>query len=369
MFNKNKLFIMLIISVMAFVFAQSAFAKQNYTKDYIDPRLPEKEQVTMKKIMQSLDKEDRENVLFIDEDGCVIANRLELIEEFKKQNKDKFNKDGKLKKIKKVTPVNEEVLPNGDLDLISIASTGYIHPSVEYPSANSGPFRRVLSTEGHSRLIANIYLPAKTSGEAYMNPKTVTNCTHDTTHTTTGDKGYIYTGAVTSGGQIDMGLALNYDAGPNFWNETWGMFVEGAEVITPDYGNYKLGQTVFFKYYSPQNNQAALYVSGLDKSGNTSEHTLVVAVSSTKGFRTDGQGMKIKRITSVGQSVGHEDLTTGSYIKNVGWNNVKIGTYSGSEELMNSTNTSEFGGYKLENILVDYTDQANEKVWVKCGTL
>lgn len=330
---------------------------------YIDSRLPDKDRAVLKNVMMSLDKEDRENVLFIDEDGWFTANRLELIEEFKRQNEGKFDKDGKLKKKEKSSTTYEKNKESEvtDENIVSIASTGYQHPSIQLPSANSGPYRRVMSKSGYSRLTANIYLPNKAAGEAYMNPNAGISC----------DKGYIYTGAVTDYGQIDMGLALNYEAGPYSWDETWGMFVHGHshELEPAEYGNFKMGTTVFFKYYTPQDNQAALFVSGKDKYGNNIAKTLVVAVSSTKKFKSSGSGMKIKRVTSVGQTEGYENLTTGSYIKNAGWNDVKIGTTSGSEVLMNGTNTESFGGYKIENVLVDYTDQANEKVWVKCGTL
>ncbi|HAG10757.1 MAG TPA: hypothetical protein DCK76_05100 [Desulfotomaculum sp.] len=346
-------------------------AKTNQINDgtiYIDSSLPEKDKAIMKDIMEHLDKEDRENVLYIALDGSYYANKASLLAEFKKQNEGKFDATGKLKLLTNEIPLIDEGNINSitkpDVTTLTeetgltATSSGYQHPSSQCTNNNSGPYRKVLSKSGYSRLIANIYLPAKPN-EAVMTPSA-----------TSGDKGYIYTGAVTSGGQIDMGLALNYEAGPAPTNETWGMFVTGASsVITPDYGNYKMGTSVYMKYYTPQNNQAALYCSGYDKAGNPSIHTLVVAVSTSLNFKTSGVGMQIKRITSIGQIKNHQDLTTGSFIKNVGWSNVKIGTTSGSEVLMNSSNTSSMCGYKTSNVLVDYTNQANEKVWVKCGNL
>lgn len=381
---------MVIVVLVSSVFGVSAQTNNNSDERiFIDSRLPEKDKAVLKDIMAHLDKEDRENVIFIAEDGWFTANKLELIEEFKKQNKDKVDKDGKLKEIdlvpqESLVNVYEKVCTENhnnqteslqESSLVSVTPTGYQPPSTQLPSANSGPYRRVLSVTGNSRLTSNIYLPDKALSEAYMNPQAVTTCTHlDPNtglplHSSTGDQGYIYTGAVTSGGQIDMGLALNYASGSNPWNETWGMFVHGhSSVVQSQFGNYKMGQTIFMKYYTPQDNQAALYVAGKDKAGVKIENTLVVEVSSSKNFKANGQGMKLKRVTSVAQNTGHEKLTTGSFIKNIGWYNVKIGTTSGSEVLMNSSNTESSGGYKIENVRIDYTDPANEQLWVKCGT-
>ena len=73
--------------------------------------------------------------------------------------------------------------------------------------------------------------------------------------------------------------------------------------------------------------------------------------------------MAVKRITTIGQSP--QNLSSGSYLKNVNWQNVKVGTTSGSEVLM----TAESCAYQTSNALVDWTSQANEKVWVKAGIL
>lgn len=334
---KKYLALLLSVLLLGSLVGTTVFAQPNIdTNFYIDSKLPVKDRIALGEIMRALDPEDRKNVIFIFEDGSFTANRLELLEEFRKQNQDNFDKNGKIKLFKSpdVTKVKNKV---------TIAA--YQNPSTE-GTGGSGPYRRVLSKTGYSRLTANIYLPDKYLNEAYMKPGLPIP-----------DKGYIYTGAVTTGGQIDMGLALNYDYGTTSTMETWGMFIVGDNGDNDaNFGNFKMGTTVFLKYYTPSDNTAALYVSGVAKDGSPLAITLTAQIPSYKGFKVNGTGMQIKRITSIGQDT--EDLTTGSYIKNVHWSNVKIGTTSES-----------FVGYKTSNVLVDYFSQSDEKVWVKAGTL
>lgn len=91
---------------------------------------------------------------------------------------------------------------------------------------------------------------------------------------------------------------------------------------------------------------------------------MVVDVSASKNFRTDGVGMKVKRITAVAQTV--QDLTTGSYVKNIHWSNVKVGTTSGSETLQTS---GTFCVYPTSDVEVDYTSDSDENDWTKAGAL
>jgi len=352
-----KLITVLLLSTILIpvnVFAQLEIVDVDKDNDiFITSSVTGADRLELLNVMKSLDPEDRKNVVYIREDGSFLANRDELLKEFMESNKNRIGVDGKLV----LTDSAHKTLDSTQIEtsqhvLHDEVTLAYANPINACPSVNSGPFRRVTSTTGYSRLTADIYLPSKTLGEVYI--KSGTN-----------DKGYIYSGAVTSLGGIDFGLATNYTEGPYYWDETWGIFVIGG-VTTDPFGNYRFGQTVFFKYYTPADNQAAVYVAGEDKYGNFLERTVVAQVTG-KNFRADGTGMKIKRVTSIGQSP--EDLTSGSYLKNVHWNNVKIGTTSGSEVLMTASMTSESCGYKTSNVLVDFISYSNEKVWVKAGTL
>ena len=238
----KKWLIIVLTAALTTLMAPSILAKSNQNENiFIDSRLSVEDQLELLSVMKNLDKEDRQNVLYIREDGSFTANRLEILEEFKLRNKDKivnnklnvdWNTDDK-------TAIYDSIVQSA----APISTSSYTNPTNACPSDNTGPFRRVMSKSGYSRLTADIYLPSKSLSEAYM--KNGTN-----------DKGYIYSGAVTSIGHIDMGLALNYESGSQPWNETWGMFVKGhsSESTPAEFGNYKMGQTVFFKYYTPADN-------------------------------------------------------------------------------------------------------------------
>lgn len=216
---------------------------------------------------------------------------------------------------------------------------------------NAGPFRRVLSTKGKSRITANIYLPSKTTSEV-----SIINST---------EKAHIYMGASSPSGELDMGLALNYDSGTSPTNETWGMFVKGDTNNNASFGNFKMGSEVFMKFYVVSSTSVALYVNGVNKAGESKEYTLVAGVSSSKNFNTNGTNMQVKRLTTIAQKP--QQLESGSYFYNTHWYNVKVGTTSGTEVLMDSTNTASACGYQVENVLVNYLSQNNEYVKLKAG--
>lgn len=323
----------------------------------IDKALPEKDKEKIKEVMLKLDKGHRENVVHINEDGSVISNKKELLDEFKKINKDKLDNDGRLKLKPKdwvyqdtQTQVSEKALPASVL-----SSTGWKNPDYESENANSGPYRRVLTGNGYSRLVTDVWVPKKSDGGIYM--KSGTN-----------DKAYVYTGAIDKNGKaIDIGLAYNYESGPYAWNESWGMFVKGAkdETITmPNIANFQGGQFVVMDFYVAATNYVALFCSGYNNAGVYGGGTLTAELGSSYSFYADGTGMKLKRITSIAQDP--QNLSSGSELKYVHWTNVRIGQrYNPSE----SQDWGLFYGYKRTNVLVDYTSQNEEKVWIKCGTL
>jgi hypothetical protein len=152
--------------------------------------------------------------------------------------------------------------------------------------------------------------------------------------------------------------------------ETWGMFSLGmGSVISGSPANFKMGTNASVKFYIPTNNQATLAVSGTSKSGTPLSQTVVWNVDPTKQFTISGSQMQMKRVTSIAQTVGYQDFTTGSYLYNAQWNNVKVGTTSGSEQLMNASSTSTGCAYQPSNVLVDWVSWAQETVKVKTGAL
>jgi hypothetical protein len=344
------------------------------TKDsfFIDSSLSASDQKTMKEVMSSLDKEDRENVLFIAEDGTIIANKPSLKSEFIEQNKGNIE-NGKLRKAT-AEELQERIVKQKDqeTETADFTTAAYSTPALDCtnttPGAGAtGPFRRVESTKGFTRLEADIYLPSKAANEAYINPNSVG---------TSDDKGYIYTGSFIYAPNsnllnytVDLGLALNYNAGTSSSHETWGMYFNGGTLVSGTYGNYQLGSTVFMKYYISAVDQHTLTVSGKNKAGTSVTNTVVMATTNTKGFApANASRISVRRVTSIAQNLNQE-ATTNSYIKNVNWTNVKVGTTSSSTVLANSSNTAYFCGYHPQNIQVDYISQSSESIWVKTGIL
>lgn len=343
---------------------------------YIDSSLSFEEQKAIKQVMLTLDKEDRENVLYIKEDGTIIANKKTLKDEFVEQNKDKIE-NGKLRKATAEELRSRTVEPQTstyESTNFDFSTAAYSTPTLNCTNTvqgarKTGPFRRVESTKGYTRLEASIYLPSKVSNEAYINPTSVGS---------SNDKGYIYTGSYIYASStstsiyytVDLGLALNYDAGATSSMETWGMYINGGTLASGTFGNFKLGSTVAMKYYISSDNNHTLTVAGYDKNSVYQSKTVVMSTPSSQGFTVaNANKISVRRVTSIAQTENSENFTTGSYIKNVGWSDVKVGTSSTNVTLMNSTNTSYFCAYNPGNVQVDYVSQAQEKVWVKAGTL
>lgn len=369
---RKILVVLLVCALVLPLLVINAVAKEPGDDFFIDPRLPAADKAKLRDVMRSLDPGDRNNVLYIDlEDGSFTANRLELIEEFKKQNEGKIDASGRLKKKAETLTqpassgnyeANTDSLVRGDISTEGEFTTQgtWVHPSEQGEDAKSGPYRRVTSKLGYSRLLANIYLPDKAKGEVYI----------PSSASATKDKAYIYTGAVNvNGKQIDFGLAFNYEPDPGWepWKETWGMILKGGEWESGEFKNFKMGTEVFLKYYTPQDHKAALYVAGVAKNGSPTDGTVVANVPESYNFNVNGTDMRMKRVTSIAQDP--QNLNTGSFVKNVVWKNVKIGTTSGSEVPMDGTNSDKFVGFKIENVLVQYVSQSEETVWVATSNL
>lgn len=348
----SSILLALLSPISSFAFNSSDYIDKEESI-YIDKELADKDKKKIQEVMLKLDKEHRENVIHINEDGSVISNRKQLLEDFKEVNKHLLDSSGKLK-AKPSEWVKDEMIPNDLTNTImpSLLSTGWKYPDYQSENVNSGPYRRVYSNVGYSHLATDVYVPSRSSG----------------INMTGTDKAYVYTGAVDSNGKgIDIGLAYNYEQGPYPWNETWGMFIAGAKAGTiqfPNEFNFVGGQSIAMNFYVTATNAVAMYSAGYNKIGNYVGGTMTAELGSTYNFNVDGIGMKVKRITSIAQSP--QNLNSGSELNYVQWIDVRIG------QRYNPTTSQDWGlfyGYPRTNILVDYTSQSDEKVWVKAGTL
>lgn len=347
----------ILLALLLPVYSIASNSKESIDAEgiFIDQGLPEKDKKKIKEVMLLLDKEHRENVIHINEDGSIISNRKQLLEDFKEKNKELLDSSGKFKE-RPANWIKNEVFPNDreqNFDSASLLSTGWKYPDYQSENVNSGPYRRVYSNVGYSRLVTDVWVPSRSSG-IYM--------------ASGNDKAYVYTGAVDSNGKgIDIGLAYNYEQGPYKWNETWGVFIKGANDSTidmPEEYNFVGGQSVVMDFYTWANNAVALFSAGYTKAGNYAGGTMTAELGSSYRFWIDGTGMKVKRITSIAQAP--QNLNSGSELNYVHWTNVRIG------QRYNPATSQDWGlfyGYPRTSILVDYTSQSDEKVWVKAGTL
>lgn len=141
------------------------------------------------KIAESLklvDPSGRENVIIIDEDGTVTSYKLELLEDFQSANKGILDNEGNLKQA--LTPsVPDYTSTNGQYineNSMSLQSTGWKNADFACTTAKTGPFRRVTTAEGYSRMQALIQLPGKGQGITISSTASSTN----------GDRAYVYMG-------------------------------------------------------------------------------------------------------------------------------------------------------------------------------
>ncbi|SCW83631.1 hypothetical protein SAMN04487970_10624 [Paenibacillus tianmuensis] len=313
---------------------------------YFDEDISEADKQKLKLVMSKLDEKHRQDVIHINRDGSVISNKSDNVKKFKEGNKEKLDATGKLnmsasdwgiRDINTIKPVNIESL-----------STGWKHPDDESENVNTGPYRRALSNVGYSRLVADVWLPKKGDGLYISNNGN--------------EKAWAYTGAIDKDGDsIDIGLAYNYESGPNAWDETWGMAIKGANNVTlPAEKNFQGGQYITLDFYVWANNAVALFAAGYNRQGYYVGSTLTAELPWRYDFYANGEGMKVKRITSIAQL--NQDLNSGSVFKYAHWSNVKIGQrYNPSI----SQDWGKFYGYPRNRILVDYTSQSDEKVWIQ----
>ncbi|GBG08361.1 hypothetical protein PAT3040_02941 [Paenibacillus agaridevorans] len=323
---------------------------------------------TRKKISDSLeliDPSGRENVIIIENDGTILSNKLGSLEEFKNANQKLIGQDGKL-----INPIvaSQELKESNNGQLISgsnaaLASTGWKNAEAPCTNDATGPFRRGTTAKGYSRMHAFIQLPGKNQG-----------ITIPSSASTSADKAYVYMGAIDKdNAHVDAGVTYNYESGPYYWQESWGMTLAGASPTNnPTFGNFTAGW-INMKFYIPSNNKIVLEVTGTRKETNTLQTYTILAnvdLAILRNFNSNGSGVTLKRVTSIAQEKGKQNLTSGSTLGTstnyVYWENVRIGT---KETDLSTQSVGYFCGHQTTNVLVDYTNQANEKVRVKTGTL
>lgn len=211
----------------------------------------------------------------------------------------------------------------------------------------SGPYRRVYSKPGYAYQSSTVYLPSDVLGQM----KEEKEAGH-------GDTAFIYAGGWGGkGGAVDAGFQHGrYLGGPQ---DDWAPFflvqqVGGPSAITVSDEKqaggapWRLlaGQEAQLTFWVTQD--ADLTVLSMSMQGTTSVDrapatlTLRAPIDARFGWSAEGGSNILKRMTTIGQKYGQQNLGTGSFMKAVRWQNSQIGA---TEAAAGAWTAEQTGGY------------------------
>ncbi len=215
----------------------------------------------------------------------------------------------------------------------------------------SGPYRRVFSKPGYAYQSSQVYLPSADAGEV-----------HEAKEAGHGDTAFIYMGGWGGkGGAVDAGVQHGrYVNGPH---DDWAPFFlvqqpGGPSAVTVsdqrqaggDPWRLASGQNAILTFWV--STDADLTVLNLFIRGTTnldhSESTLTLSapVDSSFGWTTAdsaaGGANILKRMTTIGQTTGNQNLQSGSFLRGVNWQSSAVGT---SEADAQPWKAEQTGGY------------------------
>lgn len=275
----------------------------------ISPEITGEERVVIARIMETLEPEDRENVIYIAADGKVYANKPELKNDIIKWDKVKGNIYRDLKGNMRAFPEEETFASEGT----RASGAGIL--------AAGGPYRRIKSITGYSWFSAYVHLAG---GEEIEIKQSL------------GDTAYVYTGGTGSTGvEVDAGLQYSqtYD--------NWAFYMKVGSgkpyTTTP---RFKANQDAFIKFYVPSDEKVTLSVTAYDTS-NTKK-TISYTMDAT-GFNQNGSDCRIKRCTTIAQT--NQNFSSGSWYENAHWYSCKIGTGSTSNHTWAKTDIYQTTSY------------------------
>ncbi|QAV16944.1 hypothetical protein PC41400_04280 [Paenibacillus chitinolyticus] len=296
------------------------------------------ERQIMLDVMKNLPKAERENVIYIDDNGQIHANKTEL--------KDVFGKAA-VSEENTVTVGNNETftLPTST-DSPALNKNASVTPLAGYACGEAGgPYRRVFSNPGYSWWSGNVYLPSSTNNEVYVN------------NASSNDTPYIYTGGHASNGASEVDAGFQYSKTYNNWAHS--IFTGGVYYHNNSF-RFKAGQNLTFKFYVPADGQVALYAAGIRYDTNVADNYTVVTNAS--GWKKSGTGNELKRITAIASNAS-KPYNTGTYLKNVKWSNSMIGTSSTSNHQWLAADTGGYCTYpNSTQVSVNYVNAGEETV-------
>lgn len=271
------------------------------------------------RVMAGLGPRERRNVVALGEDGRLYSNRAELASAFEVT----------------FVPAGRHLAASGGFDLTTLArhlvpdAFGKI-PAQRCESEKSGPYRRVFSKQGYAFMSARVYLPSEDAGEMKENK--------DAGH---GDTAFVYVGGWGGrGGGVDAGFQHGRASKDRV--DDWAPFflvqqAAGRSVITVSSERqaggaaWRLaaGQEAFLKFWVTRDEHGTrlqLYVEGVtSQDGTPGSLTLSAPIEDTFGWDPAGGRNIIKRMTTIGQKYGEENLSSGSFLTGVRWSDARIG--------------------------------------------
>ncbi len=339
------------IAVPAFA-AQNALALQEMDQ-YIDEDIVGVERDVMQEVLLRLDPEDRENVVYIAEDGSIYSTSTELKDEWVTYE---LNDEGKFE-----NDLGEEMLsPFVDTavesEMIAANLENYMHNLISpmVAEGGEGPYRRVGSNTGYSWMSGYLTLPA--SSNVYVPNGGVME--KDDPDNFQKDTPYAYFGGTCSGGkEIDAGMM--YNGG----KKNWSLFIAAGEnALQNDTVRFRANQKVFLKYYVSGSNEVTVSVEGtLDGSTGTQKRTLTLA--NATGWNTSGNRCSLKHVVSMAQG-DYENFKSGAYVKGVKWSDIYIGTSSANNAAWTASYGANIINYPTnkQGLTISYTNPGNETV-------
>lgn len=218
---------------------------------------------------------------------------------------------------------------------------------VQCRDEHTGPYRRVYSKPGYSYQRSSVYLPTDKSADLYEEKSGGS-----------GDTAFVYVGGWGGkGGAVDAGFQHGRymareqdDWAPFFLIEqpggASGVTVSTERQRSGDPWRLLAGQAADLTFWVSQ--EAGQTILSMTMSGVTNISreaatlTLRAPVDARYAWDALGGGNVLKRMTTIGQKRGHQNLQSGSYLRNVRWTNSVIGTTAANARAWQGEQT---GGY------------------------
>lgn len=311
----------------------SVATPQGVSEATIDPAIQGQERQLMQNVMANLPATDRDNVIFIDDNLKIHANKPELL--------------SVLIPMKRVSD-STFVAPNGQklqfaaCDVIPERGVQALSANYSCVAEANASYRRVASKDGYSYAKSTLSLPGPGLNTLHA-----------------GTNVYAMMGGRSSSNyEVDAGLT--YSPTNNWWTN----FIRLNGAITYCFENtcstsstanrVKPG-SVTMEFYVPATNQVALRTT--NSSAGSPDYTIVVSAANSN-WTPGGTLQRVKRTTSM------TGATSGDLIKNISWSGSTLGTSSSTAHTWTSSDVQNDANWscKTGNVTVRYTDQSTESI-------